>query len=93
MSLLLTLLADWWPVILPVIYAGAEILGILSAWHAALRVRTSQAAIAWAAGLVALPLLVVPMYWIFGRNQFSGYRSAIRFVEQQHKKSVEAVWR
>lgn len=84
---------NWWHIILPVLFATAELIGLLSVWHAALKVRTSQAVIAWAAGLVALPLVVVPLYWIFGRNRFGGYRAAIRQVEKQHKESVEAVRR
>ncbi len=93
MTPLLDILAEWWLILLPVVYAAAEVTGILSAWHAALRVRTSQAAVAWAAGLIALPLVAVPLYWIFGRNRFGGYRNAIQQVGKQHKASVEAVRR
>ena len=86
-------LANWWHIALPIVLATVEILGILSAWHATLKVRTSQAAVAWAVGLVALPFFAIPMYWVFGRNQFGGYREAIRQVEAQHKRSVSAVRR
>lgn len=86
-------LSEWWAVIIPVILFGIEMAGIGSALHAILRVRTSQAAVAWAVGLVAMPILVLPAYWIFGRKRFMGYREAIRGVEQQHKVSVAAVRR
>ena len=87
------LLANWWHIIIPLLMTAVELVGIASAWHAAIKVRTSQAAVAWAAGLVIFPLITVPMYWVFGRNRFSGYRHAIRQVESQHKLSVDAVRR
>lgn len=55
-----------------------EVLGILSAVHAVMSVRTSQGAIAWAVSLVALPYVSVPAYWVFGRNKFHGYVLAKR---------------
>lgn len=79
-----------WSVIVPVVVAIFELLGLASAWHAISKVRTSQGAVAWAVGLVTLPIMVLPLYWVFGRSRFSGYRSAIRLVEQQHKSSVDA---
>ncbi|QEG39871.1 cardiolipin synthase [Roseimaritima ulvae] len=84
---------SWWHWLLPIVVTTMELLGLASAWHAVTRVRTSQAAVAWAVGLVALPALVLPMYWLLGRNKFSGYREAIRQVEGEHKLSVEAVRR
>lgn len=93
MSDIIDVLTNWWHIVVPIVLAAVELLGVASAWHAALRVRTSQAAVAWVVGLVALPLIVVPMYWVFGRNQFGGYRQAIRQVESQHKASVSNVRR
>jgi len=55
-----------------------EILGILSSIHAVLQPRTSQGAIAWVVCLVALPVVAVPAYWIFGRSRFQGYVTAWR---------------
>lgn len=52
-------------------------IGILNAIHAALKVRTPQAAIGWALGLVAFPYFAIPLYWIFGRTKFIGYRCAV----------------
>jgi cardiolipin synthase len=65
MDALLTILA----VALPLL----EFLGILSAVHAVMNARTSQGAIAWAIALVALPLVTLVPYAIFGRNKFHGY--------------------
>ncbi len=56
----------------------AQILGFLSSIHALKTVRTSQATLAWSVGLWTLPIIVVPLYWIFGRSKFFGYRDALR---------------
>lgn len=55
-----------------ILVAVAEVLGIVSAFHAVTTVRTSQGAIAWTACLLTFPLLAVPFYWVFGRNKFQG---------------------
>ncbi len=55
-----------------------EILGLLSSIHAVLQPRTSQGAIAWIVCLIAVPVLAVPAYWVFGRSRFQGYVSAWR---------------
>jgi len=51
-------------------------LGVLNAVHAALKVRTPQAALGWALALVTFPYFAVPLYWVFGRAKFIGYRRA-----------------
>lgn len=86
-------LESWEHWVLPVVVTTMELLGFASAWHAVTRVRTSQAAVAWAVGLVTLPAVVLPMYWLLGRNKFGGYREAIRQVAGEHKSSVAAVRR
>ena len=48
-------------------------LGAVTAVHAVLHARTSQAAFAWAVGLVAFPYFALPLYWVFGRSKFHGY--------------------
>lgn len=48
-----------------------------------MRPRSSQGAIAWSIGLVALPLLTIPLYLIFGRTQFQGYVEALREAEER----------
>lgn len=55
-----------------------EVLGILSAMHAVMNVRTPQGSIAWAVSLVIMPVVAVPAYWVFGRNRFNGYVLARR---------------
>jgi cardiolipin synthase len=55
-----------------------EILGLISSVHAVLQPRTSQGAIAWIVCLIALPVVAVPAYWIFGRSRFKGDVTAWR---------------
>ena len=59
--------------ILGLIVLGFELLGLITAVHAIMTVRTSQGAIAWFFPLVLFPYLALPLYWIFGRNKFQGY--------------------
>lgn len=56
----------------------AEVLGVLTAIHAIMGVRTSQGAIAWAIALVMMSPIALPLYWVFGRNKFQGYADARR---------------
>lgn len=72
-------------------YLMLEILAVVSAIHAIWFVRTSQAAVAWVVGLLVFPLAAVPLYWVFGRYRFYGYREALREVGQKHKTSVGAI--
>jgi len=66
-------------------------LGVLNAIHAALKVRTPQAAIGWALGLVTFPYFAIPLYWVFGRTKFIGYRCAVEDVSGPlHTAAVEA---
>ena len=53
-------------------------LGTANAAHAVMNVRSSRGAVAWAVGLMSLPWLAIPLYWIFGRSKFQGYSEAIR---------------
>lgn len=55
-----------------------QVLGVVSAVHAVMSVRTPQGSIAWAVSLVTFPYLSVPAYWVFGRNKFQGYVLARR---------------
>jgi cardiolipin synthase len=57
-------------------YLLIELLGLSAAVHAVLQARTAQGATAWSIGLVAFPLLALPLYAIFGRRKFQGYVAA-----------------
>lgn len=66
------------PGIAALIAATFAVLGILSALEAILKTRTAQGAVAWSIVLVGLPIVFVPLYWIFGRRKFRGYAIAKR---------------
>ena len=66
-----------------------QVLGVLSAVHAVMSVRTPQGSIAWAVSLVTFPYVSVPAYWVFGRNKFQGYVLA----RQQDLESLSEVIR
>lgn len=91
MSDLFELFGQWWYAIVPILFFVLEALGLYSAWHAINYARTSQAAVAWVVVLIGIPIIALPLYWIFGRTKFAGYREAIREVEKRHKQSVDAV--
>ncbi len=65
-----------------------EVVGILSASHAVMSVRTPQGTIAWAVSLVAAPFVSVPVYWVFGRNKFKGY---VRARQQQLERLGDTI--
>lgn len=68
--------------IIPVLH----LLGALAASEVLLYARSSQSAIAWCLFLVLFPYLGLPIYLIFGRSKFKGYRERIaRVVEHQHR--------
>ncbi|MEM1083311.1 MAG: cardiolipin synthase [Verrucomicrobiota bacterium] len=50
-----------------------HVVGILHVVHALMNVRTSQGTVAWIVCLVGIPWVAIPLYWIAGRNRFSGY--------------------
>ncbi|MBN8550970.1 MAG: cardiolipin synthase [Deltaproteobacteria bacterium] len=67
--------------ILPYALPAIHLLGILTAIDALYWSRSSQSALAWGIFLVTFPYLALPIYWIFGRARFRGYRELIdRFV-------------
>jgi cardiolipin synthase len=66
-----------WPAFFKVQLLIVHALGILNAVHAILKVRTPQAALGWAIGLVTFPYFAIPLYWTFGRTKFIGYRCAM----------------
>jgi cardiolipin synthase len=79
------------PALSSILYALIELAAIVSALHAIWYVRSTQAAIAWMVGLIAMPILTLPIYWVFGRYRFQGYRESIRDVGTHHKRSVAAI--
>jgi cardiolipin synthase len=55
-----------------------QVFGVLSALDAVMRARTPQGSTAWAVALIAMPIVALPAYWIFGRARFEDYVEALR---------------
>jgi cardiolipin synthase A/B len=53
-------------------------LGILTAAHAVMVVRSSRGAIAWGISLITFPWVAIPLYWILGNNEFQEYAHALQ---------------
>ena len=66
-----------WPVVglLGLVLHG---LALLAALHAILKSSTPQGAIAWSLALLALPMVVLPLYLLFGSTHFEGYVNPLR---------------
>ena len=62
-----------------------HIVGIATAAHAVMVVRSSRGAIAWGISLITFPWLAIPLYWILGNNEFQAYAEALQnaYREQQ----------
>lgn len=50
-----------------------HVLGAVSSYDALMNTRTSQGTIAWVVSLNTLPVVSVPLYWVFGANDFDDY--------------------
>lgn len=65
-----------------------HVLGIANAGHAVINVRSSRGAIAWGISSIAFPWLAIPLYWIFSKTRFRGYREAISRAYYQRQNLV-----
>ncbi len=82
-------LKDWFELGAP-LFLIAEILAVASIAHAVMTVRTSQGTWAWALALLFFPPLTVPLYWVFGRRNFHGYKQTMKEAVEGHVDLVEA---
>lgn len=69
----------------------AEVCALVSLVHAIMRARTAAGAWGWALGLFSFPFVAVPLYWIFGRKNFRGYRETLREGRRQREDLVEEI--
>ncbi|MEM8828391.1 MAG: cardiolipin synthase [Cyanobacteria bacterium P01_G01_bin.19] len=67
-------------------------LGILTAAHAVMVVRSSRGAIAWSISLITFPWLAIPLYWIFGNNEFQEYAEALQNAYMEKQKLVSRAY-
>ena len=79
------------PSIFLLIYLVLEGIAILSAVHALFTVRTAQGTIAWIVGLVAFPLLWLPLYWIFGSRRFETHSQVMLQKLTSHRREIHRV--
>lgn len=77
-----------------IVYLLFQVTGLISSVHAILNTRTAQGAIAWVVSLNTLPVITVPIYWVFGRSRFEGYVNALKdsslFMEEKKQRAHEA---
>ncbi len=74
--------AGW---LVPVLY----VVGAATALDAVMKARTPQGATAWVFALATLPLVALPLYWIFGRVRFDDYLDALREFDQKHSDVLD----
>lgn len=67
-------------------------LGIICAAHAVMTVRSSRGAIAWGISSITFPWVTIPLYLIFGKNEFQAYAKAIQTAYLEHYKLVGQVY-
>jgi cardiolipin synthase len=69
----------------------AYVLAVPSAARAILHTRTAQGSMAWVLFLLLLPLVAVPLYWVFGRTKFYGYVNRRQQVTDRARKQLAAI--
>ncbi len=66
-----------------------QLLGILSAIDAVMHSRTPQGSAAWALALVLMPIISLPIYWVFGRSRFGNYVEVLRVFDAEVDARLE----
>ncbi|MEM9997914.1 MAG: phospholipase D-like domain-containing protein, partial [Bacteroidota bacterium] len=66
-----------------------QVLGVASAVDAVMHARTPQGSTAWAVALVTLPVVTLPVYWVFGRSSFDDYVQAVRQFDERLNEALE----
>ena len=61
-------------------------LGVFSVIHVLFSMRSSEGTMAWVIALLAMPLMALPAYWLFGRNRFQGYVRARQLSSSAFKQ-------
>ncbi len=63
-----------------------EATAIVVALDALMHTRTAQGAVAWCIGLLTMPFVALPLYWILGRSRFGAYLAAVETVRQENER-------
>ncbi|MBE9045966.1 cardiolipin synthase [Pleurocapsales cyanobacterium LEGE 10410] len=78
------------------IYSVATVIvhgiGILTAAHGVMVVRSSRGAIAWGISLITFPWVAIPLYWILGNNEFFEYAQALQNAYREKHNLVSQAY-
>lgn len=66
-----------------------QIAGICYAIQAIMSARTPQSAMGWGIALVVLPVIAIPLFWVFGESRFQGYTRAGTGVSSPLDRAAE----
>jgi cardiolipin synthase len=69
----------------------AEVCALMSLINVIMRARTAAGAWGWGLALISFPFLAVPLYWVFGRRNFKGYRETLREGRTRHRNLAEHI--
>ena len=78
-------------ILIVIAIGAAETLGVVAAMIAVYYSRTPQGAIAWGVGLVAFPLVALPLWLVFGRSRFNGVVNARRNHDSRLREVAESL--
>ena len=67
------------------------VAGIIFAIEAAMKVRTSQGAVAWSVSLVTFPFVAVPAYLVLGRSKFEGMADAFEDRQDEFERLLTEI--
>lgn len=67
-------------------------VGVVTAGHAVMTVRSARGAVAWAISLFTFPFIALPLYWIFGSHKFYGYADAHRYADREYRGIIQQVY-
>jgi cardiolipin synthase A/B len=76
-----------WTYVLLALYA----LALPCAARAIMQSRTPQGAAAWTVALLGFPYLSVPLYVIFGRSKFNGYRVKRQVLDRRAREELSRI--
>ena len=73
------------------VYLVVQCLAVASAVHALFTVRTAQGTVAWVIGLLAVPWLALPLYWVFGCRRFGAHARVMSQKQAVYQTEIQAV--
>lgn len=74
-----------------ILFLGWELLALLTIGNIIMKARSAAGAWGWSMAVIALPFLAVPLYWIFGRQQFVGYVEKLREAQRSNERITREV--